>query len=163
MSRESMMAWEESHDAGRLIEYLEDGRYRHYETWERVVMLSRWMPSPLDLKNPSWWADIRQVILDPEADPVHSEIVWRWIRDRAEESLRCRVADDLHGTSVWMAILEKPRLLWKLPHHWCRPREKFHSRIVAALLPREMHETERLLRTWAAPNLDAYGCDTRCH
>ena len=113
--------------------------------WPAPMRKASELPARLFAGNASFWQDICDVLLDPEADRHAVETVRRWLRDEVERDLLERIENDAHGHMTEWACRLSPRMIWKLPCSIGRPPERSHGRIAAVLLPHKLAQVERQL------------------
>jgi hypothetical protein len=95
------------------------------------------------------WQDLRQVLLDPQPNPTHLEILRRWLRDEVERDLFERLRAPSGSSMVRWACRLAPRRVWDLPFSRADPPVRDHRRIVAILLPHKLAQVERQLAVQA--------------
>lgn len=110
---------------------------------------ARQEPPLLSLGNANLWADMREVLLDPEPDSWELEVIRRWLREEVERQLLERLRRGNASGLTRLACRLAPRLIWKLPHSRAQPAPRHHRRIVAILLPHKMPQVEQQLAVYA--------------
>ncbi|MCH7227422.1 hypothetical protein [Haloferula sp. A504] len=110
---------------------------------------ARHEPARLGLGNANLWADMREVLLDPEPDSKELEVIRRWLREEVERELLERLRRGNASGLVRWACRLSPRLIWKLPFSRAQPSPRHHRRIVAVLLPHKLRQVEQQLAVYA--------------
>lgn len=114
-----------------------------------AVRKARHEPARLSLGNANLWADMREVLLDPDPVPWELEVIRRWLREEVERELLDRLRRGNASGLVRWACRLSPRLIWKLPFSRAQPAARHHRRIVAVLLPHKMKQVEQQLAVCA--------------
>ena len=134
--------------------------------WPAPAKRAATLPACLGADNATFWDDICDVLLDSEPDPLHAEVVRRWLREQVEEDLRQRLAHGNGRHLVAWACQAAPRMTWKLPYSRADPPPRHRRRVIAVLLPHKLQQLERELarlafswrfRPVAAPRDEADG------
>lgn len=113
--------------------------------WPPAARAAAAMPSRLYRTNETFWQDICEVLLDPEAEPQALETVRRWLRDQVAGDLMNRLRESKDGHLTSWACRLAPRMTWKLPCSIGPPPARFRRRIVALILPHKLARLERQL------------------
>jgi hypothetical protein len=100
----------------------------------------------------SWWDDICEVLLNPDADRRTAESVHRWLHDQLRGELAAMLGRGNPCSLVVWACRLAPRMIWKLPCSFAVPPPRTHRLIIAILLPHKLRlltdELARIALVW---------------